>query len=213
MIRTFAKPILASFGVFYSALHSEEVCVFASCFSFVVGWCIIPHSFFCVCTHSGIITSCSSWLEMVSLIPLHHMSGFICVLCQELMEFLHGSLWKSLKTPDLMWCVYSRQRYCFWLICLLRGCFCFSVFCHIFSNLNEYLDEIPCQLFVRMFQELPLHITASIKQHRRFPCLTFFLPLNWKENGIVVLCTVSVIFQHPMPAPNSFILFLVTCPL
>lgn len=27
--------------------------------------------------------------------------------------------------------------------CLRYSCFCFSPFCHIFSNLNEFLDEIP----------------------------------------------------------------------
>lgn len=66
------------------------------------------HSFFrvCVfvCTHSGIIASCLSWLEMVSLIPLHHMSGFICVLCQELMEFFARLALKVFEDtrPDLM---------------------------------------------------------------------------------------------------------------
>lgn len=31
--------------------------------------------------------------------------------------------------------------------CFLHGCFCFSLFCHIFSNLNGFLDEISCQFF------------------------------------------------------------------
>lgn len=136
----------------------------------------------CVCTHSGIITSCLSWLEMVSLIPLHHMSGFICVLCQELIEFLHGSLWKSLKTPDPMWCVYSRQHYCFWLICLLYRCFCFSF---ILSYFLKFECIFGCQLFVCMFQELPLHITASIKRHRRFPFDTLFFHMKWNGKEII----------------------------
>lgn len=137
----------------------------------------------CVYAHTGVITSCLSWLEMVSLIPLHHMSGFICILCQELMEFFHGSLWKSLKTPDLMWCVYSRQHYFFWLICCLFVCSMVvfvSLHIVIFSQIwmNFWMK---CQFFVSRFQELPLHITASIKQLTHFP-FAFFISneMEWK---------------------------------
>lgn len=156
-------------------------------------WCIILHSFFCVCvcvcTQSGVITSCLSWLEMVSLIPLHHMSGFICILCQELMEFLHGSLWKSLKTPNLMWCVYSRQHYCFWLICCLFVCSMvvfvsvhFVIFSHIWI---DFWMKYHFSFLVCMFQELPLHTTASIKLLRCPPFVTLFFLVKWNGKRMV----------------------------
>lgn len=183
MIRTSQKPILALFGVFCSPF----TCVLASCFHFwMFSWCIISHSVFCVfvcvsvCTHSGIITSCLSWLEMVSLIPLHHMSGFICVLCQELMEFFARLALKVFEDtrPDVM-CIQPPAQ--FLLIdllsfCLLYGCFCFSWFCHIFSNLNEFLDETPCQFICVYVSGASItHHCIHQKQHRHFP---FVFPLQ-----------------------------------
>ena len=70
--------------------------------------------------------------------------------------------------------------------CLLHGCFHFSSFCHIFSNLNRCLDETLSVFLVCMFQELALHTTASIKRLRRPhptlpPNVILFFPL--KSNG------------------------------
>lgn len=126
-------------------------------------------------------------------IHLHSLSGVNGVL--------HGSLWKSLKTPDLMWCVYSRQQYCIWLICclfcLLYACFCFSSFCHVFflpppSNLNGFVDEMPCQSLVCLFQELSLHVSASIREYRCFPFVALFFHSEMKRRGNGI-CSHSVV--------------------
>ena len=185
-----------SFGVFCSLFACLPVAFICGCLvdASSLVYCIVfvcVHARVCTHMHNGIITSCLSWLEIVSLIPLHHMSGFICVLCQELMEFLHGSLWKSLKTPDLMWCVNSRQHSCLWLICCLFICSLVvfvSLYFVIFSLiLNEFLDEISCQFFcVYVSGSSFTHHCIHQKQHRCFLFATFFsLQMKWKGNGIV----------------------------
>lgn len=142
------------------------------------------------CVHFKAITSCLPWLEMVSLIPLHHMSGFICVLCQELMEFLRGALWKSLKTPDLMKCGYSRQQCCFWSICRVFVCsvvvFASLYFCHILSNLNEFLDWNVFPVICVPGASITHHC-AREKQHTGVVCFVLFFssPMKWKGNYFV----------------------------
>lgn len=73
---------------------------------------------------------------------------------------------------------------------LLYNCFCFSLFCHIFSDLNGFLHEITCQLFVCMIQKLPLHITASITNS--INAFAFLLSNQMGGNCCTIYCIYVV---------------------
>ena len=67
------------------------------------------------------------------------MLGFICILCQELIEFLLSSHCKSLKTPYLMFIQPAALLLMVWffflgLFILLHNGFCLSLFCHILRS-------------------------------------------------------------------------------
>ena len=117
-------------------------------------------------------------------IHLHSLSGVNGVL--------RGSLWKSLKTPDLMWCVYSRQHYCCWLICclfaLLHTCFCFSPFCHIsLVWMTLWMKHHVSVFFHVCFRNLITH--HRICQGVQMQCLCYLVfslpPHRWHQSEML----------------------------
>ena len=129
----------------------------------------------CVCTHAqwshhlmfvmirdGLFNSTSPHVG-IHLRPLSGVNGVFARLALKVFEDTRPDV-MCIQPPALLLLI---DLLCF---CLFSACFCcFSLFCHIFSNLNESLVEISCQFSVCIFRKLPLHITASIKQHRCFP--------------------------------------------
>lgn len=154
----------------------------------------------CVCMHSGVITSCLSWLEIVSLIPLHHMSGFICILCQELMEFCtarSGSLWRHQTWCDVYTAASSivSDWFVVFFACFMLAFVSLHFVMFFFlptSNLNGFVDEMACQSLVCLFQELSLHVSASIREYRCFPFVALFFHSEMKRRGNGI-CSHSVV--------------------
>lgn len=165
------------------------MCAVANGFNFLMfSWSLL-HSF--VCVHSWVIISCLSRLEMVSLIPLHHMSGFICILCQELMEFFFtarsGSLWRHQT-----WCdVYTAASaiasdwfvvllFALWLFLFLS---IFVIFSQIWMNfwMKYYVSFFVVVLWAcfRGIDYTSLHPSNTI--HTFLLLLLFFLKWNGEE--------------------------------
>lgn len=75
-------------------------------------------------------------------IHLHSLSGVNGVFSRLALKVFEDS------RPDVM-CIQPPALLLLidlWPFCLLSGCFCFSI-CHIFSNLNGFLDEKALVLF------------------------------------------------------------------
>lgn len=79
-------------------------------------------------------------------------------------------------------------------LCLLL--FLFILSCFFLSpppsNLNGFVDEMPCQSLVCLFQELSLHVSASIREYRCFPFVALFFHSEMKRRGNGI-CSHSVV--------------------
>lgn len=167
-------------------------------FAFICSFCLVctsSHSFSSVCVHAcvcmcvcGVITSCLLWLEMVSLIPLHHMLGFICILCQELMEFCTArseSLWRHqtwcdvcIQPPALLF----SDWFVVFLLCSVVVSF---LFCHISPVWMNFAWKSTSFLFLRPFQKL--HYTSlHPSRTKALFVLIFLVPIHVKEKLFIL---------------------------